>query len=37
MPGQKLAERDRGLGAVTFVDHVRSDGLIARWESRHHR
>ena len=37
MPGQKLAERDHGLGAVTFVDHVRSDGLIARWESRHHR
>jgi len=37
MPGHKLAERDHGLGAVTFVDHVRSDGLIARWESRHHR
>jgi hypothetical protein len=38
-----MAERDRfrldvGVGApVTFVDHVRPDGVIVRWESRRHR
>ncbi len=26
-----------GIGAVTFVDHVRPDGLVVRWASRHHR
>ena len=26
-----------GIGAVTFVDHMRPDGMIVRWESRHHR
>ena len=25
------------FGAVTFVDHMRPDGLVVRWESRHHR
>jgi hypothetical protein len=38
-----MSERDRstregGFGsAVTFVDHMRPDGRIVRWESRHHR
>jgi hypothetical protein len=37
-----MAETDRGgngagIGAVTFVDHMRPDGLVVRWESRHHR
>jgi hypothetical protein len=38
-----MAERDRGrreavTGApVTFVDRVRPDGVIVRWESRRHR
>ncbi len=26
-----------GLRATTFVDHVRADGLVVRWESRRHR
>jgi hypothetical protein len=26
-----------GLRGATFVDHVRSDGVVVRWESRHHR
>jgi hypothetical protein len=26
-----------GLRATTFVDHVREDGLVVRWESRRHR
>jgi hypothetical protein len=38
-----MAERDRGIreggfgSALTFVDHMRPDGRIVRWESRHHR
>jgi hypothetical protein len=38
-----MSERDRGTreggfgSAVTFVDHMRPDGRIVRWESRHHR
>ena len=35
MPGR--SSPDRGLRAATFVDHRRQDGLIVRWESRHHR
>jgi hypothetical protein len=35
MPGRKSP--DRGLRAATFVDHRRRDGLVVRWESRHHR
>jgi hypothetical protein len=30
-------DRDAGLGALTFVDHVGEDGLVVRWESRRHR
>ena len=26
-----------GLRGTTFVDHVRPDGVVVRWESRHHR
>ena len=38
MPGQNRHGRTVGSGvAVTFVDHVRPDGLIVRWESRRHR
>jgi hypothetical protein len=30
--------RSLSIGApATFVDHVRPDGVIVRWESRHHR
>ena len=29
--------RLHGLRATTFVDHVREDGLVVRWESRRHR
>ncbi len=36
-----MAGRNRGGtgggGAVTYVDHVRPDGVIVRWESRRHR
>jgi hypothetical protein len=38
-----MSERDRGTAgggfgsAVTFVEHMRPDGRIVRWESRHHR
>jgi hypothetical protein len=38
-----MSERGRGTreggfgSAVTFVDHMRPDGRIVRWESRHHR
>ena len=31
-----MAGHDRG-GGVTFVDHTRPDGMVVRWESRHHR
>ena len=33
-----LGDRRGGIGPfVTFVEHVRSDGLVLRWESRRHR
>ena len=38
-----MATRNRGGGELsigtpaTFVDRVRPDGVIVRWESRHHR
>jgi hypothetical protein len=36
MPGRN--GRSLSIGApATFVDHVRPDGVIVRWESRHHR
>src|SRR5690242_13655169 len=35
MPGR--SNPDRGLRAATVVGHRRQDGLIVRWESRHHR
>ena len=38
MPGRDGGGRDLSVGApVTFVDHVRPDGVIVRWESRRHR
>ncbi len=38
MPGRNRSGRGLGIGApMTFVDHVRPDGVIVRWESRHHR
>lgn len=38
MPGQNRDGRTSGDGAgATFVDHVRADGLVVRWESRRHR
>jgi hypothetical protein len=38
MTTQNRGGRDLITGApVTFVDHVRPDGVIVRWESRHHR
>ena len=37
MHGQRRAFRYGGLGAVTYVDHRRADGVVVRWESRHHR
>jgi len=38
MPVQDRADLDGGVGPfVTFVDHVRPDGAVARWESRRHR
>ena len=38
MSGQNRHGRIVSSGAaLTFVDHVRSDGLIVRWESRRHR
>jgi hypothetical protein len=38
VPDRDHADRDviRYAGA-TFVDRVRADGLVVRWESRHHR
>jgi hypothetical protein len=36
-----VPDRGGGEGSVgpfaTFVDHVRPDGVVARWESRSHR
>lgn len=37
MAGQARGGNEAGIGAVTFVDHMRQDGLLVRWESRHHR
>lgn len=38
MPGRDGGGRDLSIGApVTFVDHVRLDGVLVRWESRRHR
>ena len=36
-PGPNPHARVHGLRARTFVDHVRADGLVVRWESRRHR
>jgi hypothetical protein len=32
-----MTGRHHGLGGITYVDHRRPDGLVVRWESRHHR
>ena len=38
MPVRDRAGRDGSIGPLmTFVDHVRPDGAVARWESRRHR
>jgi len=38
MPERDRGTREGGFGsAQTFVDHMRPDGRIVRWESRHHR
>jgi hypothetical protein len=38
MPGPKRTGRGRSAdSAVTWVDHVRPDGVVVRWESRRHR
>jgi hypothetical protein len=38
MAGQDRGGRDLSIGApVTFTDHLRPDGVVVRWESRHHR
>jgi hypothetical protein len=38
MPAKGRGGRDGGVGPfVTFVEHVRPDGVVARWESRRHR
>jgi hypothetical protein len=37
MAGQDRGGNGAGIGAVTFVEHTRQDGLVVRWESRHHR
>jgi hypothetical protein len=38
MPVQDRGGREGRVGPfVTFVDHVRPDGVVARWESRRHR
>jgi hypothetical protein len=38
MSMQDRGGRDGGVGPfVTFVDHVRPDGVVAHWESRRHR
>ena len=35
--GREPYARRHGFRAATFVDHVRADGLVVRWESRRHR
>jgi hypothetical protein len=38
MPGRDRGGRDLSVGVpATFVDHMRPDGTIVRWESRRHR
>ena len=38
MPVQDRADLEGDVGPfVTFVEHVRPDGAVARWESRRHR
>ncbi len=38
MPGRDGGGRELSIGTpVTFVDHVRPDGVLVRWESRRHR
>jgi hypothetical protein len=38
MPGQTGGGRELSVGGLaTFVDHVRADGSVVRWESRLHR
>jgi hypothetical protein len=38
MPGRDNGSRALSIGTpATFVDRVRPDGVIVRWESRHHR
>ncbi len=38
MPSSDQGARESGVGPFeTFVDHVRSDGPVVRWESRRHR
>jgi hypothetical protein len=38
MPEQDNGSRALSIGApATFVDRIRPDGVIVRWESRHHR
>jgi hypothetical protein len=38
MPGRDNGSRTLSIGApATFVDRIRPDGVIVRWESRHHR
>ena len=34
MVGQDHGGRIAGIGAVTFADHLRADGVVVRWESR---
>ena len=37
MAGHNRSGSGGRIGAVTFVDYVREDGLVVRWESRHRR
>jgi hypothetical protein len=37
VPARNERGRIGGLRAATFVDHVRPDGVVVRWESRRHR
>jgi hypothetical protein len=37
MAGHNRGGHGAGIGGVTFVDHMRPDGLVVRWESRHLR
>jgi hypothetical protein len=38
MPQLNRGGRDLSIGAsATFVDHLRPDGVVVRWESRHYR